>query len=444
MMNIVFFYFKKYIFMIKSIWERVDFMKIKRKKLSYEEVMALPKKEHKRPIKQSRLLRFVIKVISFFELKAVDFKFKEYGMEKLGKKEPCLILMNHSSFLDLKIACKVFKRRFNIVCTEDGFIGKNLLMRLLGCIPTYKYLNDPTLVRDIVYAVNKMKQSILMFPEAMYSFDGTGTVIPESLSKCLKLLKVPLVIVHTNGAFARNPLYNNLQLRKVNVSADVTYALSKEEIAAKSVEELNKILNDYFTYDHFKWQQENNIKITEPFRADGLNRILYKCPHCMSEGFMVGNGTKITCTNCKSEYELTEEGFLKGINCETKFNHIPDWYSWERKCVKEEVLNGTYHLEFDCDISVIVDTKCLYDVGSGRLFHNIDGLRVVGCDDKLDFTLNASFGYSLNSDFYWYEINDIICIGDLKARYYCFPKENNVIVAKARLAQEEIYKLNNK
>ena len=49
--------------------------------------------------------------------------------------------------------------------------------------------------------------------------------------------------------------------------------------------------------------------------------------------------------------------------------------------------------------------------------------------------------YSLYSDFYWYEIGDVICIGDARAQYYCFPQNCGDIVAKTRLATEELYKL---
>ena len=48
------------------------------------------------------------------------------------------------------------------------------------------------------------------------------------------------------------------------------------------------------------------------------------------------------------------------------------------------------------------------------------------------------------SDYFWYEIGDMICIGDNKILYYCFPKVENVDVAKARLATEEMYKMNNR
>jgi hypothetical protein len=46
----------------------------------------------------------------------------------------------------------------------------------------------------------------------------------------------------------------------------------------------------------------------------------------------------------------------------------------------------------------------------------------------------------LYADYYWYEIGDMICIGNNDVLYYCFPKGADP-VAKARLATEELYKL---
>ena len=59
----------------------------------------------------------------------------------------------------------------------------------------------------------------------------------------------------------------------------------------------------------------------------------------------------------------------------------------------------------------------------------------------LDYTQEPKVSYSLYADYYWYEIADVICIGNSKALYYCLPKEKGDIVAKTRLATEELYKL---
>lgn len=415
-------------------------MKIKVKELSYEEVLALPVKKHIHPKRPSLLFRLLLNIGSTPDLSATHFTCNKIGMERLGKREPCLVLMNHSSFIDLKIASKVlFPRPFNIVCTSDGFVGKGWLMRNLGCIPTKKFVSDSTLIRDMMFAVKKLKSSVLMFPEAGYSFDGTATTLPQSIGKCLKMLDVPVIMIRTYGAFARDPLYNNLMLRRVNVSAEIEYLLSREEIAEKSSAELNEIITEKFNFDSFRWQQENKIKITEEFRANGLNRVLYKCPHCQTEGRMKGKGIKLICEQCGKEYELTEYGFMKAESGETEFSHVPDWYRWERDCVRQELTAGTYHLEVPVQIYMLVDMDCLYKVGNGTLKHSTEGFDLAGCEGKLHYTQSPAASYGLNADYYWYEIGDMICIGNNDILYYCFPQSETDVVAKTRLAAEELY-----
>lgn len=417
-------------------------MKIKTAEKSYSQVLQLPVEKHKKPLKPNFILATVIRVLSIFSLLPVGFKYKKIGMGKLSKKEPALILMNHSSFIDLKIASKLlYPRKYNIVMTSDGFVGKNLLMRMIGCIPTQKFVSDSVLVRDIFHCIKKNKTSVLMYPEASYSFDGTATPLPESLGKLIKKLAVPVIMIRTFGAFQRDPLYNNLQLRKVKVSAEMEYILSPEDIKNKTSEEINEILKEQFSFDNFLWQQQNGIKITEKFRADCLNRVLYKCPNCKTEGKTVGKGVHLTCENCGKVYELTEMGFMKAEKGETEFPHIPDWYAWQRECVKKEILNGEYKLHTDVDIYMLVDTKKVYKVGSGVLTHTYDGFHLKGCDGELDYTQSSLLSYSIYSDYYWYEIGDVICIGDSKVLYYCFPKTDTDIVAKTRIATEEIYKI---
>lgn len=418
-------------------------VKIKTAKMAYEEVFALPVPLHEKPVRQRMLFRILLFVLSLWDLWRTRFTYQTMGLEKLGRKEPCLVLMNHSSFIDLKIAARLLVTRpFHVVCTADGFVGKQWLMRWIGAIPTKKFMMDVALVRDMVYTVKELQSSILMFPEASYSFDGTQTTLPEGLGKCLKLLKVPVVMIRVSGAFTRDPLYNNLQLRKVHVSAEVEYLLSPEEIARMSAQELNAFLQEKFTFDYFRWQQENRIRVKEPFRADGLNRMLYKCPCCRMEGQMLGQGIWIRCQHCGMAWELTEYGYLQSPNKEKQyFTHIPDWYQWERECVRKELEEGTYRLEVPVTIYMMVNTDCLYQVGDGILVHSLEGFHLTGCSGKLKYTQDPSASYSLYSDFYWYEIGDMISIGDARAQYYCFPMAGGDIVAKTRLAAEELYKL---
>ena len=420
-------------------------MKIKVIEKSYSEVLEYYEKnpvKHAKPKRPNIFFRTLLKLVSIPDLIATHFSCKKVGMEKLGKKEPALILMNHSSFIDLEIISSIlYPRPFNIVATTDGFIGKNWLMHQLGCIPTRKFISDPALVRDILHTVRKLNDSVVMYPEAGYSFDGTATTMPDSIGKLIKMLGIPVVVITTYGAFSRDPLYNNLQRRKVKVSAKMEYVLSPKEISEMSSDEINDVINEQFSFDSFRWQKENHVKISESFRADGLNRILYKCPECGSESDNDGKGEYMICHNCGKKYYLDEYGTMHAHRGKCKIQHIPDWYLWERECVKKELRSGKYHFECDVNIMVSLDTTRLWHVGEGKLVHTMDGFTLTGCNGELHYEQKPLSTYSINSDFNWYEIGDMISIGDNRILYYCFPKNQGVSVAKVRIAAEEIYKL---
>ena len=418
-------------------------MKIRVKKIDFSELENIKEPKRRKPLKPNILLKVLIKVLSFILLKGVNFKYEKINMEKTNG-ESALVLMNHSSFVDLQIASQIlWPKSFNIVCTTDGFVGMSLLMRLIGCIPTKKFISDISLISDIKYALKKNNCSVLMYPEAGYSLDGRATVLPRRLGVLLKRLDVPVIMISTYGAYARQPLYNLLKLRKVNVSAKAECILSREEIKQKSVDELDDILQKAFTFDYFLWQQQNNVKITEKDRAEGLERILYKCDFCGKEGKMKGEGTKIKCNSCGRIHTLNEIGFLEAKNGKTKFSHIPDWIDWQRQEVQKEILSNEYRLESKVKIFALKGYKALYEIGSGELLHTVNGFLLKGCSGKLEFTIPPTAYYTLNADFYWYQIGDIICLENEGVLYYCVI-EDNVSVTKARIATEEIYKLNKK
>ncbi len=415
-------------------------MKIKVKDRPYAQVMALQRPRHRKPLRPHLFFRALIRVLAIPDLMSARFSYTTERMELVGDR-PCLILMNHSSFIDLKIAYKIFfPKPLSVVCTSDGFVGKRLLMRLIGAIPTNKFVTDIKLITDIKYALQEKRSNVLMYPEASYSFDGRATPLPRKLGVLLKKLGVPVVVVTTSGAFSREPLYNCLQKRPVPVTAHVRCLLTPEEIREKSVAELDAMLDEAFSFDGFAWQYENKVEITVPFRADGLNRILYRCAACGTEGEMVGEGTTLMCRRCGKRWEMDELGRLHAQQGETEFAHIPDWYEWERAQVRRELEDGTYLLDVDVDIAMMVNYKAIYRVGTGHLRHNENGFTLTGCDGQLHYEQGPLACYSLYAEYYWYELGDIICIGNNDVLYYCFPKGGDV-VAKTRIATEELYKM---
>jgi transcription elongation factor Elf1 len=313
-------------------------------------------------------------------------------------------------------------------------------MRQIGCIPTRKFTADVSMTRDVIRAIKEMKTSVLIFPEASYTFDGTATPLPRKLGGLLKKLDVPVMTIITDGAFLRQPLYNDLRLRKVKTSARYKCVLTREEIAEKSVQELDEILDKEFSFDNFRSQWEKKVVIDEPHRAEGLHRVLYQCPACKKEGEMISEGTFLTCGCCGKKYEMDVYGRLHAVDGETEFPHIPDWFAWQRENVKREIERNEYALDLDVDVAIMNDFKQLYLVGEGKLIHNENGFVLYRENGEKVYEQSPLASYSLYSDYNWYELGDVICIGNNHHLYYCFPKEKNV-VTKARFAAEELYKM---
>lgn len=415
-------------------------MKIKVVKKSFEEVLKIAKPERKKPARPPALLRWLMKTAAGPDLRAVNFRAEYAGMDGMPD-EPCLVLMNHSSFVDLEIAARVlYPHPFNIVCTSDGFVGKERLMRSAGCIPVAKFVTDTAVIADMSYALRSNGCHVLLYPEASYSFDGRATPLPRRMGVLFKRLGVPVVMIKTEGAFSRDPLYNSLQKRRVDVKACVKMLFSANEVKELPAAQLSARLEEAFDFDNFRWQQENGVRISESFRADGLERILYKCADCGKEGGMQGRGTALKCESCGAGYELSELGFLEPMSGSGRFSHIPDWYEWERREVRKELEEGRYLL--DCGVRILVfrDYRAVYDIGEGRLVHGPAGFTLEDASGKAIFSRPSGASYSLYADYFWYEIGDVICIGDCDMQFCCLPKEK-IAVAKARLAAEELYKM---
>lgn len=414
-------------------------------RLDYQQVISKKRPKRRHPVKPNIFWRTLIRILSIFSLSGSGFTYTLEELRGVSKKEPCLILMNHSCFLDMPIAYQIlYPKPLNIVCSSDAFVGfgglMGWLMYTIGCIPTNKFVTDVSLIKDMKECL-KRKSSVLMYPEASYSFDGRATPLPRKMGVLLKKLDVPVLMIETKGAFNRNPLYNQLQVRKgVKVSASLRTLFTLDEVRTMSVQELSDGLDAAFSFDNWKWQRENGVEIHDNFRADGLSRILYKCPHCGTEGMMTGEGIHLSCGHCGKKYLLTPLGTLQALDGESAFTTVPAWNDWQRAKVRQDILDGSYKLDVDVDIAMMVDYTAIYNVGKGHLVHDVNGFHLTGCDGKLDYKQKPQSCYGLYADYYWYEIADMICVGNNDVMYYCFPKGGDV-VAKTRIATEEMYKL---
>ncbi len=401
-------------------------------------------KTSKLPIRQPIYLTWLIWVLSKIMLIGKKHKVERINME--GLKPPYMLLSNHMAFVDFElVALGTYPQRLNNVVNIDGYYLRPWLMEWIGAICTRKFTNDIPLLRSIKKVLSR-GDVLCMYPEARYSQCGVTSYLPDSLGMLVKRSKVPVVVAIHHGNYLHSPVWNVKKKRKVPMHTTLTQVLSAEDIETMSVNEINERLKEAFVYDEYKYQKENGILITEPYRAEGLHKILYKCPHCLSENAMASKGCEIFCTECNKRWRLMEDGSLAAIDGETEFAHIPDWFNWEREEVRREIEEGRYSFKDEVDVHSMPHCWNFVPLGKATLTHDPENGFVLeghynGKDYRIQRTPLQSNSLHVEYDFPHIKPFDCVDISTETDSFYCYPTKENV-VTKLSLATEEIYKIN--
>lgn len=409
--------------------------------LQNTKIADFPRYDFAKPVKpQARYLTPVAWALSFPDV----LKHKAKISRNLqGVKPPYIMLCNHNSFLDFKVmTAALFPRRANYVVALDGFIGREGIMRMVGCISKRKFVNDLHLIRQTTRLLDQ-GQIVVYYPEARYSHIGTNSVLPESLGKMLKYLQVPVVTLLFHGHHIAEPAWNQVH-RIVPVEAEMDLLLTKDQIDQLSPAEIQEKVTEALVFDDYAWQYQNQVRVDFPQRAEGLHRVLYQCPHCGTEYKMRSEGAQLSCAACGKAWELTEYGQLQALQGETEFNSPPAWYEWQRANVRAEVRAGTYGMESEVLIDSLPNSRGFVQLGKGWLRHDMNGIVLKGSHLGEDFEVvksNQSL-YSIHVEYnYIDKKRDCVDVSTLEDTYFAYPLAENTSVTKIALAVEELYLL---
>ena len=369
-------------------------------------------------------------------------RIEKIGVEDL--KPPYVLLCNHNAFLDFKVAtAAIYPQRANYVVAIDGFIGREELLRKVGCICKRKFTNDVTLVRQLKQVIRNGDVA-LIYPEARYSLCGTTAVLPASLGKLCKLLGVPVVTLICHGHHVNSPFWNLHDRGVKPTEAEMRLLFSAEELSRSKPDQINEAIVQAFQYDDFAWQRERGIRTPYEGRAEGLHKVLYQCPHCRREYQMDSRGTELFCKACGKRWTMSELGQLSAEDGETEFAHIPDWYEWERENVRREVREGTYSTgPMPVTVDSLPNAKRFLRLGEGTMIHDMNGFRVRGTDfdgDPFEMEKTVPSLYSCHIEYeYLGKHGDCVDLNPLEDTWYIYPHDCEFSVTKMALATEELY-----
>ena len=405
-----------------------------------------PKKYNtaKYPIRQPIYLMWLIWFLSRILLIGKKYKVEKINME--GLKPPYMVLSNHMYFIDFELAAQItYPHRVNNVVSIDGYYRRPWVMEWIGAIGTRKFTMDLHLIRSIKKSLQR-GDILCMYPEARYSPCGTRSYIPETVGMLVKRNRVPVVAIVHHGNHLMTPFWNFRKPRKVPLYTTATQILTAEQIDAMSVEEINAAIRDGLAYDEYRYQKDNGILITEPYRAEGLHKVLYQCPHCLAESRMDSKGTELFCTECGKRWNLGEDGTLAALEGETEFSHVPDWFEWEREQVRGQIERGEY--SFSDEVEVYSLPRCwrFEKLGGATLRHDPEEGFVLegehnGAPYRIHRTPLQTNSLHIEYDYCYIKPFDCVDISTENDSFYCYTSKKDVIT-KLAFATEEIYRIN--
>ena len=352
-------------------------------------------------------------------------KFTQNG--SINVEPPFLVLSNHCSHAELfAIAKMLYPNLTNTIGAHTQLHKKAFLLKKLGILPKRQFANDVSIVRDSKRILEKGR-ILTIFPEGKLSVDGTQSPLTPSIAKFVKMMKVPVVLLTFHGSYLHRPRWANSN-RNVPLKVDVQ-TLSKEQIETTSKDELFETIKNALSYDDCAYQRDNDILIDSDDLVEGLNKILYKCPHCQAEFQIVSAKNKLCCLECGSVFTMQPNGLITGKSA--KFDSVSSWYRWQQERVEKQV-KSNYYFEQNCLVEEIPNKK-YKSLGVGNYKHDLNGITLTINNEVL--TWQSSSLHTLSFD------NDHIYLSTPNNTYRLTFSNTNGELTKENIATEQIFNL---
>ena len=255
------------------------------------------------------------------------FRRKFLRNEIKGKQGPFVVIANHETALDFVNLIGATGRPMSFVISKSFFSTLPIkgILRKMGVIPKQQF---QTTVRDMkrMKAVIAHGQPLVIYPAGLMCEDGLSTPIPAATYKFLKWLGVDVYVARTSGTYFVMPKWTK-GMRPGRTYMDIYRLFSREELAATPVEEVERRTNEALLFDAYREQEKLQIRYSGGDCVQGLEHVLYMCPHCREEFSMeVRDRNTLHRRACGYEAVSDEYAFLHhrgGVGREIRY--VSDW-----------------------------------------------------------------------------------------------------------------------
>lgn len=311
-----------------------------------------------------------------------------------GKEGAFVVIANHQSMLDFVNLIGATRRPMHFVISNSFFNTLPIrgFMKHLGVIPKQQF---QTATRDLkkMKAVIDRGEPVVIYPAGLMCEDGLSTPIPAATYKFLKWLKTDVYVAKTSGNYFVMPKWAK-NIRRGRTYMDIYKLFSAEELAQTDLQTVQEKTDAALLFDAYREQEQLQIVYDGGDDLQGLEHVLYMCPHCKKEFTVAVDGKRIYCSACGFAHESDRYGLLHQVGTVgQEIRYISDWSRMIYRDMFDKVASGQLSiLTTKVSISMIdMKKKKFQPVGQGVLSLTEETFRLKGTvnEESLDVAVDA-------------------------------------------------------
>ena len=213
------------------------------------------------------------------------------------KKGAMLLLSNHLSAIDFAyFTTPFFGKKVNFVVAENMMYSTPFFATLIQgyhAITKKQFYADYTCIKNIKRNIDA-GISVIMCPEGKVSAEGKTGPIAFSIAKLVKWLGCPVGASVLKGSGLTLPKWAS-GIRRNRVECNLDMIMTADEVKSMSTAEIMERIEGALAHNEHIWQTENGMRYRGKRLAEGLERLLYKCPVCGEDFSTATEGGRIFC-----------------------------------------------------------------------------------------------------------------------------------------------------
>ena len=270
------------------------------------------------------ILRPLVYIWMWFDAKRKVIKDPKFSFRR---KEPYIILANHTYLFDVvHVPLRLRKVPF-IIASQTLFTKqptKFLVTQVAHVISKSKGRSDTAAIMKI-FSVVKKGYPILIFPEGDTTFYGETGYIEESTMKLIKKLKLDVVTCNIRGGYSSRPRWGVGKRSRHFLEFKYKMSIPKDELEKMSLSEINEVIKNELYHNDYEYQRTAMVPHKGKQLAEGLENVVYVCPHCQAINSIVTHGNTFHCSACEKEGSIDKYGFIHDF----VFDNLVDWNKYQ-------------------------------------------------------------------------------------------------------------------